>query len=208
LLLFPPRSTIQAPFSETQGRPLMDTPASLLERLRQPADPEAWSRFVELYTPLLFGWSRRAGLREEDAADLVQDVFALLVRKLPEFTYDQYKTFRGWLRTVTLNKWRENHRRGALEPQANGANFAALAAPDRAEALWEAEHRRYLVQRALEVMQTDFQPATWKACWEYVVCGRSAAEVAAELGLTVGAVHAARFRVLARLRHELQGLLD
>ena len=87
----------------------MDTPASLLERLRQPADPAAWSRFVELYTPLLYGWARRVGLPEQDAADLVQDVFVQLVRKLPDFTYDRHKTFRGWLRAVTLNKWRETY---------------------------------------------------------------------------------------------------
>ena len=46
----------------------METPASLLERLRRPADPEAWARFVALYTPLLYRWARRAGLQEADAA--------------------------------------------------------------------------------------------------------------------------------------------
>ena len=62
------------------------------------------ARFVELYTPLLYYWARRVGLRRQDAADLVQDVFTLLVRKLPEFTYDRNKRFRAWLRTVTLNR--------------------------------------------------------------------------------------------------------
>jgi RNA polymerase sigma-70 factor (ECF subfamily) len=193
---------------KTENWKRMDTPASLLERLRQPAQHDAWPRFVELYTPLLYSWARRAGLQEADAADLVQDVFALLVHKLPEFSYDQHKSFRGWLRTVTLNKWREIQRRGQHQPLAKGANLAALPADDEAEALWEDEHRRHLVGRALEIMRGDFKPATWQACWQVVVEGRSAAEVAAELGLTIGAVHAARFRVLARLRHELQGLLD
>jgi RNA polymerase sigma-70 factor (ECF subfamily) len=186
----------------------MDTPASLLERLRRPGDPEAWSRFVELYTPLIYFWARGAGLQPSDAADLVQDVFTLLLQKMPAFVYDQGRTFRGWLRTVTLNLWRENQRRRSLVPVVQGALPAEVAGPDDAEALWEAEHRGHLVRRALELMKTDFQPATWKACWECVVRGRSAAEVAADLGLTVGAVHAARFRVLARLRQELEGLLD
>lgn len=61
------------------------TPASLLERLREPGDQEAWRRFVQLYTPLLFRAARRLGLPPEDASDLVQDVLALLVRKLPAF---------------------------------------------------------------------------------------------------------------------------
>ena len=79
----------------------MDTPASLLERLRQPAPESARTRFVQLYTPLLFFWARRLGLRDADAADLVQDVLTLLVRNLPEFSYDRNRSFRAWLRTVT-----------------------------------------------------------------------------------------------------------
>ena len=77
------------------------TSFSLLERLRQPSDSAAWDRFVELYTPLLFYWGRRAGLQSADAADLVQDVFEVLLHKLPEFQYDRQKSFRSWLRTVT-----------------------------------------------------------------------------------------------------------
>jgi RNA polymerase sigma-70 factor (ECF subfamily) len=86
------------------------TPASLLERLRQPGDGAAWDWFARLYTPLLF-WARRTGLQETDDADLVQEVFALLVRKLPEFRYEPGGSFRGWLRTVLVNKWRELNRR-------------------------------------------------------------------------------------------------
>jgi RNA polymerase sigma-70 factor (ECF subfamily) len=183
------------------------TSASLLQLLRQPEQTQAWSRFVDLYTPLLFHWARRTGLQEQDAADLVQDVCTALLPKLRAFEYDEQKSFRGWLRTVTLNKWRENRRR-ALARFATNAELSDLAVPDPAEAFWEADYRRHLVRRALELMQADFQPATWKACWEQVVNERRAADVAAELGLTLGAAHAAKFRVLARLREELAGLLD
>ena len=58
---------------------MFTTSVSLLERLRQPAEQEAWTRFVQLYTPLIYGWARRVGLSPEDASDLVQDVFAALV---------------------------------------------------------------------------------------------------------------------------------
>jgi RNA polymerase sigma-70 factor (ECF subfamily) len=57
-------------------------------------------------------------------------------------------------------------------------------------------------------MQAEFSAATWKACWECVVEGRPAAEVAAELGISENAVYLARCRVLRRLRRELDGLLD
>jgi DNA-directed RNA polymerase specialized sigma24 family protein len=41
-----------------------------------------------------------------------------------------------------------------------------------------------------------------------VVAGRDAAEVAAELSISVGTVYAAKSRVLTRLRRHLDGLLD
>ena len=57
-------------------------------------------------------------------------------------------------------------------------------------------------------MQEEFQPTTWKACWEFVVNGRPAAEVAAELGISENAVFIAKCRVIQKLRLELDGLLD
>jgi RNA polymerase sigma-70 factor (ECF subfamily) len=184
------------------------TSPSLLERLRRPAEEESWSRFVKLYTPLLFSWARRIGLQEQDAADLVQDVLTLLVQKLPEFRYDGSKSFRGWLHTLTLNRWRETRRRGAAEAVGNAVDLAEMPSPANDEAFWEQEYRQHLVGRALQLMQADFQPTTWKACWEFVVSGRPAAEVAAELGITLDVVYSAKSRVLRRLRQELDGLLD
>ena len=179
------------------------TPPSLLEQLRRPDDQRAWRRFVDLYTPLLFYWARRVGLQESDAADLVQEVFALLVRKLPDFAYDRDKGFRNWLRTVLMNKWREIGRRHAL-PTAGAV--PEQAGPDAVAALAEEEFRRRLAVRALELMKAEFQPATWKACWEHAAIGRTAADVAAELGMSVNAVYLATSRVLRRLRQELDGL--
>jgi RNA polymerase sigma-70 factor, ECF subfamily len=185
------------------------TSASLLQRLGQPASQLAWSRFVELYTPLMFLWTRRCGLNETDAADLVQDVFTHLVIKLPEFQYDPARSFRGWLRKVLVNKVRDRQRR--LEkalPIAPSAALHALAEPDPIAELDEAEYRQHLVIRAAQLMRADFQPASWQAFWEVVVNDRPPTEVAAQLGLTVGAVHAARFRILTRLRQELGDLME
>jgi RNA polymerase sigma-70 factor (ECF subfamily) len=183
------------------------TPVSLLERLRRPDEQAAWERFVRLYTPLLCQWARRLGLRDADAADLVQDVFVVLVRKLPEFRYDPRRRFRGWLWTVTLNKWRERRRRAAPAAQADQADLDALSGPDAADAVSEAEYRQYLARRALELLRAEFQPATWKAFWECVVNERPAAAVADELGLTENAVYLAKGRVLRRVRTHLAGLL-
>jgi RNA polymerase sigma-70 factor (ECF subfamily) len=183
------------------------TSFSLLERLRQPGETQAWERFVSLYTPLLYYWARKTGVQEADVVDLVQDVFALLLQKLPEFVHDGRRSFRAWLRTVTLNKWRERCRRWA-PPIDPDTPLAEVAAADDAEGFWEAEYRERLVGRALEIMQAEFQPATWQACWQHVVEGRPAAEVAAGLGISANAVYLAKARVLRRLHQELDGLLD
>lgn len=186
----------------------MDTSASLLQRLHKPNEQEAWARFVKLYAPLLYFWARRLGSQEQDAADLVQDVLIVLIQKLPEFNYDQNKSFRGWLRTVAHNCWHNRLRRAKLPATPNGAGLAEVAGPNMMDAFEETEYRKHLVGRALEVMQLEFEPTTWQACWEFVVGGKPAADVARELGLSVGAVHVAKSRVISRLRRELEGLWD
>lgn len=183
------------------------TPPTLLVRLRESPDDETWARFVRLYTPLLFGWARRAGESEDDAADLTQDVFSVLVRSLPAFEVGNGQ-FRSWLRTVAMNKLRDRKRRQALANQRPLDGVPEPALPDHAEAYWESEYHKELARRALQLIQTDFAPETWRACWEFVANGRPAVEVARELGLTENAVYLARCRVLRRLRSELAGLLD
>jgi len=188
---------------------MIRTPASLLERLRQPFEAQAWARFVALYTPLIYSWGRRVGLQDPDAADLVQEVLVTLLQVLPNFRYDREQSFRGWLRTVTLNKWRKlRKQRNQKVLEARGDDLAALADGQGPEEFWETEYRQHLAAHALRIMRSDFGEKTWKACWETAVCGRPAAEVATQLGITVGAVYAAKFRVLDRLRSELQGMLD
>jgi RNA polymerase sigma-70 factor, ECF subfamily len=185
------------------------TPITLLERLRTPSNQEAWCRFVDLYTPLLFQWARTCGAQPEDAADLVQEVFMVLLQKLPVFHYNPQLSFRAWLRTVTTNLWRDRRRAVATRPLPGGEGpIADLTVPDHVLDLEEKEYRNYLVSRTLKLIQADFQPSTWRAAWEHAIVGRPAAEVGAQLGLTAAAVSCAKFRVLNRLRQELQGFLD
>jgi RNA polymerase sigma-70 factor (ECF subfamily) len=183
------------------------TSLTLLERLHQPDAHEAWSRFVNLYTPLLYHWARSVLPSEQDPSDLVQEVLLLLVQKLPEFAYDRQKSFRGWLRTVLVNKWREQQRKRTA-PMATGQDLSDVEGPEEGPTLEEKEYREYLVRRALQIMQSEFESATWQACWESVVASRPAVDVAEELGISVNAVYLAKSRVLRRLHQELCGLLD
>jgi RNA polymerase sigma-70 factor (ECF subfamily) len=183
------------------------TSASLLERLAGGADPASWDRFVTLYTPLLMKWCRRLGLCEPDAADFTQDVFVILLQHLPEFRYDPSRSFRAWLKTVLMNVWRKHQRKAARAP-ALGGDPDLIPDTDPAQFVDEADHRDFLIRRALAVAKTDFEPATWSICWEFLVHDRPAAEVAVQFGVTENAVYLAKSRVLRHLRTELAGLLD
>ena len=81
------------------------TRASLLVRLRDGGDSEAWQEFVHLYAPIIYGFARKRGLQDADAADVAQDVLKQVSQSIRGFVYDQEKgRFRDWLRTVARNK--------------------------------------------------------------------------------------------------------
>ena len=185
------------------------TSVSLLRRLRQPDQDAAWQRFVDLYAPLIFHWGKNQGLNVTDSTDLVQDVMAILFTKLPGFQYDPSKRFRGWLRTVTVNAARNLHRRESTRPATNVVeSIEQVSVTDAVELFDEAEYRRFLVKRAMKLMQAGFKEQTWKACWKHLAEGRKAVDVARELGMTANAVHIAKCRVIRRLREELDGLVE
>jgi RNA polymerase sigma-70 factor (ECF subfamily) len=188
------------------------THRSLLQRARA-RDPAAWERMLALYGPLVLGWCRGWGLREEDAADVFQEVFQAVAAHLAGFHRDRPgDTFRGWLRTITRNKVTDHHRQQQREPAAAGGSEARdrlarvagavpLEEPGSADAA-EAG----LLHRALAMIRGEFEPRTWEAFWRTAVDGRAAADVAAELGMTAGAVRVAKSRVLHRLRADLGDL--
>ena len=184
------------------------TSLTLLERLRQPEPQDAWKRFVHLYHRLLFHWARKAGLQEQDAADVVQEIFLVLVRKLPEFRYDEHKSFHSWLCTIVRNKLIDRRRREVVRAgQASAAALENLPDSEVAGVFDEAEYRRHVLAQALSLLQGEFQSATWKAFTEHGLNGRAAKEVAQELGLSVGAVYSAKFKIVSRLREEVRDLL-
>jgi len=190
---------------------MVTTSPTLLSRLRQPNQPEAWGRFVELYTPLLLYWVRRQGFPDADREDLVQEVLVKLIRELPTYERGEGQSFRGWLFRVTVNQCRDFCRRKTTRPLpgANGLSGVSVHSPSsQLEELDEASYRRLLVDRGLELIRADFNDTTWTAFTRLMVEGRAAADIAAELNLTVNAVYQARHRVLTRLREELGGLLE
>jgi RNA polymerase sigma-70 factor (ECF subfamily) len=186
------------------------TSASLLQRVRR-LDPDAWERLSALYGPVVYGWCRRAGLHESDAADAMQDVFRSVFRGIGAFQQDgRGGSFRGWLWSITRNQVRLFFRKQGRVPQAFGGSDARqrfAEQPDGADDPEpdDAEVRRQILHRALELVRGDFTPATWDAFTRITLQGEAIADVAAALGMTDNAVRQAKFRVLRRLREELDG---
>lgn len=176
--------------------------------MKDTRDAEAWARFVEIYAPLIYFWAEKHGVDSADAADLVQDILATLVIKLPEFEYDQKQRFRGWLHTITLNRARDWHRRRSNR-QLPGLSFFVEALADHADrdVFEKEEFRQFIVHRIREVMQSEFEQSTWEAFWLNVAEGKSAREVSLEIGISENAVRLAKFRVVKRLRAEFEGLI-
>jgi RNA polymerase sigma-70 factor, ECF subfamily len=191
------------------------TSATLLERLRDRNDTEAWRLLVDLYTPLLTGWLRRYALQDADMDDLVQEVLAAVVREAPQFRHSgRAGAFRHWLRTILANRLREFWRMRQSQPRGTGdSDFVQMLdqledADSGISRLWEREHDRHVARRLLERIEPQFAPSTWQAFRRVVLEEARPDAVAAELGLTVNAVFIAKSRVLQRLRQETRDLLD
>lgn len=184
------------------------TRISLLQQLRSKQDSFAWSKFVELYTPLVHRWVRTLGIDEPDRSDVVQDVFVVLLGKLSSFQYDPRKSFRAWLRTITINKSRDLLRKSKRVNEPVFLGQIEKAMEDQSDLLTQREYRDYLAAAALRLMRKHFSETTWQVCWEHVALGRRASEVAEEFGISTNAVYLARGRVLNRLKQELEGLWE
>jgi RNA polymerase sigma-70 factor (ECF subfamily) len=185
------------------------TSSSLLARVRA-GEAAAWDRLVAVYAPLVWHWCRESGLQEQDRADVVQEVFQAVAGRLPAFRPQPGGTFRGWLRIITRHKICDLFRRREHEPAGAGGSDAArwfgqVAAPpeiDEGPASEEGD-RQLLARRILDLLRPEFSEQAWQAFWKTAVEGRPAGDVAAELGMSAGAVRVAKCRVLQRLRAEL-----
>jgi RNA polymerase sigma-70 factor (ECF subfamily) len=188
------------------------TRASLLRRLRNPQDHEAWVEFVALYEPVIYRVLRRAGLQDADAQEVMQDLLLAVNRNIERWKLGaEHGSFRGWLRQVTRNlvvSWVRRKRRQLATTSVDlNQLLEANVAEDRAESdEFDAELRRVLFQRASEIVREEVQPQTWQAFYDLAVSGHSVAETASRLGMTAGAVRVAKCRVIARLSSVVEKL--
>lgn len=194
------------------------TSTSLILRA-QSLDPEAWKRVVFLYTPIVVGWARAAKLQDDGVEDVVQEVFQAVAKSIDKFEMGPgMPAFRGWLWGITRHKIKDLFRTRLNAPKALGGSHAQrqfMEIPNQ-EPPYDSESdfdsQKPFAQpdsiafRALELIKNDFQENTWKAFWRVTIDDAPAADVAKDLGISVGAVYTAKSRVLKHLRNELDGL--
>ena len=186
------------------------TRASLLVQIRDGDNQDAWQEFMHLYGPVVYGFARKRGLQDADAADLMQDVMRSVSTSIGRLEYDRSQgTFRGWLFTITRNKIFNFLSARRIRPQGSGdsrTNQLLNAHPETEDGsdAWELEYQRRLAALAMERVKGEFQEKTWRAFWLTAVEGVAVADVAEKVGMSTGAIYVAKSRVLARLKDEVE----
>jgi RNA polymerase sigma-70 factor (ECF subfamily) len=182
-----------------------DTRASLLVRVRNPADQSAWYEFVEIYWPVIHRLARRKGLQNADADDIAQQVLAAVAKAVERREHDRSRAkFRTWLDRVARNAILNALMRGKPDRAAGGIESNLLIeehpqtdGPD--SDLLRLERRREIFHWASRQIRPEFQDATWDAFWRTAIEGEDCEAVAKELGKSLGSLYASRSRVMKRL---------
>lgn len=186
------------------------TRASLLLQIRDGTNQGAWQEFMRLYGPIVYGFARKRGLQDADAADLMQDVMRSVSTSIGRLDYDRNQgAFRGWLFTITRNKVFNFLSARRIRPQGSGDTTTNRMldnqpADNDGSEVWEVEYQRRLAAIAMERVKSEFQENTWQAFWLTAVEGVSVADAAKKTRMSPGAIYVAKSRVLARLKEEVE----
>lgn len=199
-----------SPMEQTATPSSRETSLTLLQRL-QARDQQAWWRLVYLYGPLVEQWSRRWQFQPEDVKDVCQEVFLAVALRIDDFRRERPgDSFRGWLWTIARNKIGDHFRRAARERNLMAeAEYARRlnALPEQLPAADEATGRG-LLQRARDLIRSEFEERTWQMFWRSAVEGQPTDAIAADYGITPNGVRLARSRVQRRLQEELGEWLE
>lgn len=194
------------------GQSTVGSTSSSLIRQVQANEPDAWRQLCRLYAPMVVQWCRQAHLQSADTADIVQEVFAAVCKNVGRFRRTSPQdSFRGWLWTITRNQVRMHLRQAARQIEAAGGLQAQQMLDELPQFFEEASHQdsqlqqHALLRRALRFIRSEFTDTTWQAFWRTTVDNLPGPDVAAELGLSPGAVRQAKYAVLQRLRNLLAG---
>jgi RNA polymerase sigma-70 factor (ECF subfamily) len=188
---------------------LPDTRPSLLLRVRDANDADAWDEFAGIYRPVIIRLARIKGMQDADADDLAQQVLFAVSRAVDRWQPDASRgRFRTWLRTVANNAILNALTRGVPDRSAADEviDHFLQQRPDRSgpdSGLLRIEYRREIFQQAATRIRNEFSDETWNSFWMTAVDGIDVDVAARQLGRTRGSVYASRSRVMKRLKQEI-----
>jgi RNA polymerase sigma factor (sigma-70 family) len=170
-------------------------------------DEGAWEALVLRYQRLIYAIPRRAGLDEEAAAEIFQDVFTTLLESIE--TIEQPSRLHAWLVTTAKRKtWRVVGRTKALRPFASEEGGDADEMYDLAdegllpdEALTRLEEQ-HLVRASLGELGERCR--TLLQMLFYAAETPPYSEIAAALGTSEGSIGPTRARCLKKLLDALK----
>lgn len=184
------------------------TDAKLLEGCRL-GDESAWESIIKRYQRLIYAIPRRAGLDEDQAGDVFQEVFATLFRKLNDI--DEPERLHAWLVTIARRQtWKLISRQKSWQqfgsPDQDEEEADELAnipdsqiLPDEALMRLEEQHRirtavTALDERCRKLITMLFYQAEPPAY----------SEIAAVLGTSEGSIGPTRARCLGKMLRLLE----
>ena len=190
-----------------------ETRASLIARIRDARDDDAWEEFVQIYPPVVQRFIQRHGLQYADAAEVTQEVLSRVAKSIESWDGDREQgSFRGWLYRITRNQTIDFLRKRNRERSRNAGQDAGLsqvADPTTAQSsVFQAEYEKQLFHWAAEKLKPKFKPVNWQAFWMSTVEGRSIDEVAEQLGIECSSIYVARSRIMAKLSSLVQTRLN
>lgn len=197
---------------------LIPTRDSLLSRLRDWADDESWSAFFHTYWRMLYEVAVKAGLREDEAQEAVQETVIAVAKKMPGFRYDpSIGSFKGWLLQIARRRIVDQFRKRTMRSADDGsgaptghpaeAESASDPATCELEAIWDEEWEKSVLAAAIERVKRQVSPEQYQLYDLYVLQRWPVAKVAQELGVSIGRVYLAKHRVGRSLKKELARLV-
>lgn len=185
------------------------TSESLIRRLQNPRDEDAWNRCVEIYTPMIVRWTNSVGLPKSEADDVTQNIMLKLHREMQNgFKYDPTRSFRAWLCAVSRNTAR-NYLRDAGKHQLAELVDAVDSDYEEKEGVFCKDLFSHLVlDGLLRQLKDEFKATSIEAFIKCKCDGQSAKEAGAALGISETAVRQAIYRIWKRLQILAAGMLD
>ena len=190
-----------------------DTRASLIARICDLGNSDAWSEFASIYEPVIHRFIQRHGLQPADSEEISQEVLSRVARSIETWDGDLLQsTFRGWLYRITRNLTIDFLRKRRIELARTENQVGGLSqVPDSSEPSsreFQAEYEKQIFQWAAEQLRPSFKEVNWQAFWLSTVEELPIEEVAVRLNIECSQVYVARSRIMARLAKLVQERLS